>query len=142
MSADFTPWGALAGGVLIGLGVALLWVVNGRTAGVSGMLSGIASPVRGDVLWRALFLLGLLAAGSLATLVEPTLLAPSPRSVGVLALAGLLVGFGTRLSRGCTSGHGVCGVARGSFRSLVATGTFMLTGFVTVALIRAAGGAP
>jgi uncharacterized protein len=142
MSADFTPWAALAGGVLIGLGVALLWVVNGRTAGVSGMLSGIASPVRGDVSWRALFLLGLLAAGALATLVEPALLAPSPRSVGVLALAGLLVGFGTRLSRGCTSGHGVCGLARGSFRSLVATGTFMLTAFVTVALLRAAGVAP
>jgi uncharacterized membrane protein YedE/YeeE len=142
VTADFTPLSALAGGILIGLGTALLLVVNGRTAGVSGMLAGIAGPVRGDVLWRALFLFGLLAAGVLASAFEPSLLAPSPRSTGVLALGGLLVGFGTRLSRGCTSGHGVCGLARGSFRSLAATATFMLAAIATVALLRLTGVIP
>jgi uncharacterized membrane protein YedE/YeeE len=106
------------------------------------MLAGVVSPVRGDVLWRVLFLCGLLLAGALALVVQPAALQPSPRSTALLAVAGLLVGAGTRLSRGCTSGHGVCGLARGSFRSLVATLTFMLVAMVTVLALRLAEGAP
>ena len=141
VSADFTPLSALAGGTLIGLATALLLVVNGRTAGVSGMLAGVLTPLRGDTAWRWFFLAGLLLAGLAAVRVEPALVGASPRSLGVLALAGLLVGSGTRLSRGCTSGHGVCGLARGSLRSLVATCTFLAAGVVTVALLHFAGGA-
>jgi uncharacterized membrane protein YedE/YeeE len=142
VSADFSPLPALAGGVLIGIATALLLLVNGRTAGVSGMLAGLVSPIRGDTLWRALFLGGLLLAGALGVLVAPESIAPSSRGLGALALAGLLVGAGTRLSNGCTSGHGICGVARGSLRSIAATCTFVLTGMITVGVLRAWGGAP
>jgi uncharacterized protein len=142
VSAEFSPLPALAGGVLIGVATALLLLVNGRTAGVSGMLAGLVSPVRGDTLWRALFLGGLLLAGAVAVLVAPESIAPSSRGLGALALAGLLVGAGTRLAKGCTSGHGICGVARGSVRSIAATCTFVLTGMITVAVLRAWGGAP
>jgi uncharacterized membrane protein YedE/YeeE len=125
---------------LIGVATALLLIVNGRAAGVSGVLAGVVTPVRGDVLWRALFLLGLMLAGALALLVDPERIEPSPRSLGVLSLAGLLVGAGTRLSRGCTSGHGVCGIARGSLRSLVATVVFLLLGVLTAVVVRWSGG--
>lgn len=141
MSSDFTPWSGLAGGALIGVATALLLIVNGRTAGVSGILAGVIQPVRGDALWRALFLLGLVAAGLLALALRPGSIEASPRSLGVLAIGGFLVGVGTRWSRGCTSGHGVCGLARGSFRSLAATCVFVLSGMLTVALCRALGGA-
>jgi uncharacterized membrane protein YedE/YeeE len=131
----------LSGGVLIGLSAALLLWLNGRVMGVSGMLGGVLAPVAGDVSWRALALLGMVLAGVIGMLFAPEQIGQSPRSLPVLALAGLCVGVGTRLSSGCTSGHGVCGVSRLSPRSLVATATFVLTGALTVLALRLLGGA-
>ena len=137
--ANFTPLSALAGGVVIGLAASLLWLLGGRTAGVSGILGGVVPPLRAGWEWRALFLGGLLAGGVLLQFLAPSRLeVPPPRSLPVLAIAGLLVGFGTRLAGGCTSGHGVCGLSRLSRRSLVATVVFMLVAMITVTLVRLA----
>jgi len=133
---DFTPWSALAGGMLIGLAAAMLLLLNGRIAGISGILGGLLRPVRGDRAWRAAFVLGLLAAPLVYLLFAPL---PKPQidaGTAALLVAGLLVGVGTRYGSGCTSGHGVCGLARLSPRSLVATVVFMGTGFVTVFALR------
>lgn len=134
---------ALAGGALIGLAAAAMLVLNGRVAGISGIYGGVLrpAPAHGEQLWRLLFIAGLLAGGVALRLVSPAWLPLDLELSGlhgasVIALAGLLVGFGTRLGSGCTSGHGVCGVSRGSPRSLVATGTFMFTAMVTVWLTR------
>ena len=128
----FTPWSALAGGVLIGLAAAMLLLLNGRIAGISGIVSGLLKPVRGDLDWRVAFVLGLLLA-PLGWALFAVLPAPQiDASWGALVLAGLLVGVGTRYGGGCTSGHGVCGLARLSGRSLVATLVFMGSGVVTV----------
>lgn len=132
----FTPWSALAGGVLIGIAAAMFALLNGRIAGISGVIGGLFNPVRRDVAWRVAFLLGLVAA-PLAFVLFSTL--PQPQidaRYGGLIIAGLLVGVGTRYASGCTSGHGVCGLSRLSPRSLVATTTFMAAGFVTVYLLR------
>jgi uncharacterized membrane protein YedE/YeeE len=137
--ANFTPMSALAGGVVIGLAASLLWLLGGRTAGVSGILGGVVPPLRGGWEWRALFLGGLLSGGLLLQLLAPSRLEVPPRSLAMLAVAGVLVGFGTRLAGGCTSGHGVCGLARLSKRSLVATLVFMVVAMVTVALLRLTG---
>jgi uncharacterized membrane protein YedE/YeeE len=132
----FTPWTSLAGGMLIGLAAALLVLFTGRIAGISGILGGLLRPRHGDAAWRALFLLGLVLApffyGAVRTLPALHVDAGS----GWLLAAGLLVGVGTRYGAGCTSGHGVCGVARRSPRSFAATGLFVLAGFVTVYLLR------
>lgn len=138
--SDFTPWSSLAGGALIGLSASLLLLGSGRIAGISGIAGQLLLGVRGDRAWRALFLLGLVASGVAFALFEPGVLGESPRSLAVIALAGLLVGVGTRLGSGCTSGHGVCGVSRLSPRSLIATLSFMLAGIVTVTLVRWWGG--
>jgi uncharacterized protein len=130
----------LSGGLLIGIAAALLLWLNGRVVGVSGMLGGVLAPVRGDVSWRVLALLGLALAGAIGALVAPEQIGRSPRPLPVLALAGLCVGIGTRLSNGCTSGHGVCGVSRLSPRSLIATMTFVATGVLTVLALRVLGG--
>lgn len=134
-------WQQLLGGALIGVSAALLLALNGRVVGVSGMLGGVLAPsaarARGDVAWRLLALGGLVLAGVIAAYVAPEQLGRSPRSLPVLALAGLCVGVGTRLGNGCTSGHGVCGVSRLSPRSLIATATFIATGVLTVAALRA-----
>ena len=133
---SFTPWPALAGGALIGLAAALLLLLNGRVAGISGVLGGLLKPVKGDIAWRAAFVLGLVGA-PLAYLLFARL--PVPRidaSYAALIAAGLLVGVGTRYGSGCTSGHGVCGLARLSPRSLAATACFMASGFATVFVIR------
>ena len=136
----FTPWSALAGGVLIGIGVAMLVLLNGRIAGVSGvvggLMGGLLRPVRGDVAWRAAFVIGLVAAPLVYLLVAPPPELRVDAQYGALALAGLLVGVGTRYGSGCTSGHGVCGISRLSLRSLVATLVFMGVGFVTVYVAR------
>jgi uncharacterized membrane protein YedE/YeeE len=132
-------FGPLLGGALIGSSAALLLLLNGRVVGVSGMLGGVVTPARGDVLWRVLALVGLLLAGVAATVFAPEQISRSPRSLATLALAGLCVGIGTRLSNGCTSGHGVCGVSRLSPRSLVATATFVATGVLTVLALRMFG---
>jgi uncharacterized membrane protein YedE/YeeE len=129
-------WQPLAGGVLIGVAASLLLWLNGRVVGVSGMLGGLLAPVRGDVAWRAFALLGLVIAGAGGMLIAPQQLGHSPRSLGLLALAGLCVGVGTRLANGCTSGHGVCGVSRLSPRSLIATAAFLSTGVLTVLVLR------
>ncbi|WP_323127234.1 YeeE/YedE family protein [Marinobacter sp. JSM 1782161] len=133
---SFTPVSALVGGVMIGLAAVLLMAMNGRIAGISGILGGLLQPRRGEVAWRAAFIAGLLAAPVLWLLVAgpPHILVEA--SNAVLVLAGLLVGFGTRLGSGCTSGHGVCGLSRLSPRSLAATAVFMATGFVTVFVVR------
>lgn len=134
--SHFTPWPALAGGALIGLAAALLLLLNGRIAGISGVLGGLLKPVSGDIAWRAAFVLGLVAAplvyGLFARLPVPQIDA----DYAALVTAGLLVGVGTRYGSGCTSGHGVCGVSRLSPRSLVATASFMVAGFATVFVIR------
>lgn len=132
----FTPWTALAGGVLIGLAAALFVLLNGRIAGISGVLGGLLNPKRGDIAWRAAFLAGLVGAPLLYALVATI---PRPQidaGSGALVVAGLLVGVGTRYGAGCTSGHGVCGISRLSPRSLVATAAFMAAGFVTVLVLR------
>jgi uncharacterized membrane protein YedE/YeeE len=128
---------ALAGGVLIGLAATLLLWLNGRVAGVSGILNGVIFPRRADVDWRAAFLIGLVAAAGAYMASVPG--APFPRegfSRTGLIVAGLLVGFGTRMGNGCTSGHGVCGLGRFSIRSLAAVLTFMVTAIVTTFLVR------
>jgi uncharacterized membrane protein YedE/YeeE len=138
---NFTPLPALAGGALIGLSAAALLLFNGRIAGITGIVGGLLRPTKGDVLWRLLFVAGLGTGGLLMTWLRPGSFDMSlPRSAASLGAAGLLVGFGTRLSNGCTSGHGVCGIGRLSPRSLAATVTFILTGMVTVWAIRTLGG--
>ncbi|HEX2011457.1 MAG TPA: YeeE/YedE family protein [Roseateles sp.] len=130
--ARFTPWAALAGGVLIGLAAALFLLLNGRVAGISGILGGLLRPVRRDIAWRVAFLAGLIGAPLLYGLLAPLPLPRIEAGSGVLIAAGLLVGAGTRYGAGCTSGHGVCGLSRLSPRSLVATLSFMAAGFATV----------
>ena len=131
---------ALAGGVLIGLAATLLLWLNGRIAGVSGVLNGVLFPARGDVPWRLAFLLGLIAAAGLYLAFAPLAIAPRsdfPRAA--LLVAGVLVGFGTRMGNGCTSGHGVCGIGRLSLRSLVAVLVFMATAIATTFVVRHLG---
>jgi uncharacterized membrane protein YedE/YeeE len=136
----FTPWSAAIGGVVIGIAAALLVLVNGRVAGISGIVGGMFAPRAGDFAWRLAFLAGLvlapLAYAAVAALPSITIEAGYP----VLIAAGLLVGIGTRFAGGCTSGHGVCGLSRLSPRSLVATLSFMAAGFVTVFVVRHAIG--
>lgn len=130
-------WSALAGGVLIGLSATVLLWLNGRIAGVSGILGGVLSPRSGDMSWRAAFLVGLVAAAGLYMALVPG--APLPRtdfSRAGLVVAGLLVGFGTRMGNGCTSGHGVCGLGQLSMRSLAAVVTFMATAIATTFVVR------
>lgn len=133
MLATYTP---VVGGVLIGAAALALWFGNGRTAGVSGIVGGLVRPRQGDVSWRIAFVAGLVLSGFVGFALKQDSIAPSPRSLAALAFAGLLVGVGTRLGGGCTSGHGVCGVARGSRRSFAATLTFVATGMLTVTLMR------
>ena len=130
---NFTPVASALGGALIGLASILVLRVQGRVAGISGICGSLLRPTRGDVGWRVAFVLGLLAAGAFALVQAPgaVSLAGAP-DLPWVAVAGLLVGFGTRLGNGCTSGHGVCGVSRLSRRSIVATATFMLAGGTTV----------
>jgi hypothetical protein len=132
----FTPWPALAGGLLIGFAAAAFMLVNGRIAGISGILGGLLRPVHGDVAWRVAFLAGLVAAPLAYALFAPLPAVRVDAGAGTLAAAGLLVGLGTRYGSGCTSGHGVCGLSRLSPRSLVATVSFMAAGFATVFVFR------
>ncbi|MFO1183907.1 MAG: YeeE/YedE family protein [Bauldia sp.] len=134
----FSPLAALVGGALIGVSAALLWRLSGRIAGVSGVFGGIVPTNADDTLWRVLFLAGLPAGAALGFwLFGDRLPLPSfDTPLAVLVPAGLLVGIGTRLGGGCTSGHGVCGLARLSPRSLAAVITFMATGAATVFVVR------
>jgi uncharacterized membrane protein YedE/YeeE len=134
---EFTPLHALLGGLLIGSAAILLLWLNGRIAGVTGMLTGLLVKPSGTQLWRLLFLLGLIGGSALYALFATT---PTPQRQGfplwLLIAAGLLTGYGTAQANGCTSGHGVCGLARFSVRSLVATGTFLLVAIVTTYVVR------
>ena len=135
--ANFTPISAAIGGALIGLSAVLLMLLNGRIAGVTGIFAGLIEPQGSDRAWRATFIVGLIAAPFSAALIGYTAPIPQmPPSLAIIAVAGLLVGFGTRLSNGCTSGHGICGIARLSPRSIVATGIFMIAAMIVVALTR------
>ena len=133
---SFTPWTSLAGGALIGLAAAMFACLNGRIAGISGILAGIIPPRPYDFAWRLVFVLGMLAAPLLAGAFGFLPAAQIDANALSLVIAGLLVGAGTRAAGGCTSGHGVCGIARLSPRSLAATGCFMLAGFLVVYALR------
>lgn len=133
----FSPWSALAGGILIGLSATLLLALNGRIAGISGILNGVVNPQTGDTTWRWLFLIGLVVGGAVYGWASATpAWAQSAFTPVPMLIGGLLVGYGTRMGNGCTSGHGVCGLGRLSPRSLVAVVTFLSTGILTVYLIR------
>jgi uncharacterized membrane protein YedE/YeeE len=134
---EFTPLSALVGGALIGLSASLLMLLTGRIAGISGILGGCLIASAGDRDWRLAFIAGLIAAPLLGALLNAPLELPRmPDNWFLIAVAGFLVGFGARMGGGCTSGHGVCGIARLSGRSLVATAVFMSAGFVAVFLMR------
>ena len=132
----FTPWSSLFGGMLIGLAAALFVLLNGRVAGISGVLGGLLTPVRGDVLWRVAFVGGIVVAPLIYALFQALPLVQIDADYAALITAGLLVGVGTRYGAGCTSGHGVCGLSRLSLRSLAATAMFMGAGFTTVFVLR------
>ena len=132
----FTPWSSLAGGALIGLAAAMFVLLNGRIAGISGVLGGLLHPTRGDVAWRVAFIAGLMLAPWAYLLVTALPATQTDAGWGALVVAGLLVGVGTRYGAGCTSGHGVCGLSRLSPRALVATLLFMAAGFATVFVLR------
>ena len=135
----FTPWTSLLGGVLLGVAAGALFLNSGRILGITGIVEGLLKPKSGDTSWRLAFLLGLFAAPLVAKLLLPAELIHAPRidaNWTMVITAGLLVGFGTRWGAGCTSGHGICGLSRFSLRSLIATLSFMGTGFVTVFVVR------
>lgn len=134
--ANFTPWLSLLGGIIIGLATTLFLISTGRIAGISGILGGLLGAPKNDILWRVLFLLGL----ALSPLCYKFFISypdnPIPQSWAITALAGFLVGLGTQLAGGCTSGHGVCGIARLSMRSIIATITFISFAIVTVFVVK------
>ena len=133
----FTPISASIGGALIGASASLMLVLNGRVAGISGILGGLLRLPRGDTSWRASFLAGLLVGGVLLALISPQVLPTANRTPTALTVvAGLLVGFGTQLGSGCTSGHGICGISRFSTRSIVATVTFVATGGLAAFIVQ------
>lgn len=134
--AHFTPGLSLAGGLLIGAAAATLVSFNGRIAGISGILGGLLGSTQKDAAWRVAFLAGLVGAPALAALRGEPIAPDIQTGWGGVLVAGFLVGIGTRYAGGCTSGHGVCGISRGSVRSLVATATFMASGFLTVFVAR------
>ena len=143
MSIDwnaFTPWSSLFGGMLIGLAAAMFVLLNGRVAGISGVLGGLLMPVRGDVLWRVAFVGGIMMTPLAYSVFQALPPVQIDADYAALIAAGLLVGVGTRYGAGCTSGHGVCGLSRLSLRSLVATATFMGAGFATVFVLRHVSG--
>ena len=132
----FTPLSSTLGGILIGASAALVLIGLGRIAGISGIFGGLLFPRAGDVAWRVAFVFGLFVGGVVMNLWRPELFAVSDPSLLGVGAAGLLVGLGTRMGSGCTSGHGVCGISRGAPRSMAATLTFMATGMLTVFLAR------
>ena len=132
----FTPWSATIGGIVIGVAAALFVLVNGRVAGISGIVGGMLHPRSGDLAWRLAFIAGLVLAPLACAMVGVQPSATIDASYPVLIVAGLLVGIGTRYAGGCTSGHGVCGLSRLSPRSLAATLSFMAAGFVVVFVVR------
>ena len=134
---NFTPIASTVGGALIGLSAAVLLLTNGKIAGISGIAGGLlAPPVKGDAAWRIAFMIGLMVVGTIGATLFPSAITTLSRPTGTLIAAGILVGLGTRVGNGCTSGHGVCGMGRGSRRSIVATLVFMTTAGLTVFVTR------
>ena len=136
ITSDLIPWHALTGGFVIGIAVTLLLFFDGRIAGISGSVGGLYRVKKGDISWRVAFILGLVVSALIWKLFFDMPPIQIETSHVMLALAGLLVGYGTRLGSGCTSGHGVCGISRRSPLSIAATVVFMLTGFAAVYLLR------
>lgn len=134
--ANFTPWAALIGGLLLGGASVAFMLVNGRILGISGILGGLFRPKANDVAWRVYFLAGLISSSWVYMLVRPLPTVQVDAGWMTVAVAGILVGVGTRYGSGCTSGHGVCGLSRLSPRSLVATLAFMAAGFITVLIFK------
>ncbi|EJG1817965.1 YeeE/YedE family protein [Vibrio parahaemolyticus] len=127
------PWESLFGGILLGISATILLLVNGKIAGISGIMNGIMSPKKGDYSWRLLFAVGMIAGGLISVLMLGVAVPSTANlSLGMVIAAGLLVGIGTRLGNGCTSGHGICGMGRLSKRSIVATCVFMAVASLTV----------
>ncbi len=128
---------AVIGGVLIGIAVSLMLLFNGRVTGISGILGGIVKPQRNDLFWRIAFILGLIFGGIIIQLVKPSAFFQTSSVLRIdYVIAGLLVGFGTLLGNGCTSGHGVCGISRLSVRSIIATITFITFGVISVLIFK------
>jgi uncharacterized membrane protein YedE/YeeE len=147
MTSSFTPVSSTIGGVLLGIAASMLLLANGEVCGISSILGGAAFARRTDRFWRIVFLAGLLSGGAIVAWADRSALAlASEQSIWLAAVSGAVVGVGTRMGEGCTSGHGLCGIARFSVRSIVATVVFMATGAATVFLMRhvlgAAAGAP
>jgi uncharacterized protein len=137
---NFTPWMSLAGGALLGLSGALLMLFSGKIAGISGIVAGVIKPQKNESHWRIMFLIGMLLSFLIVAPLGFELPDVSGESILMVSLAGLLVGFGTRLGNGCTSGHGIIGMGRFSKRSIYATLTFMFVGIVTVFVRSLLGG--
>ncbi len=135
-TTHFTPFSALIGGLIIGASAVLFMLVNGRIAGISGILGGLLKPMKHDVLWRVAFVAGLFMAPLIYRLFAPLPDIQVDADYPLLVLAGLLVGIGTRYGSGCTSGHGICGISRLSLRSIAATASFMASGIITVFIMR------
>jgi uncharacterized protein len=133
---NFTPWPALLGGVLIGLAATLVLWFRGERAGVSGIFADVLVPATQRSPFRMAFLVGLVAVGAIAHATSPASVTTSPVPLPLVAIGGLLVGLGTRVGNGCTSGHGICGVSQGSVRSFAATATFMAVGMAVVFALR------
>ncbi len=136
MTTEFTPWLSLIGGVLIGLSAVILMATNGRIAGMTGIISGVLPPIESDWLWRAIFLVGCIIPALVLKALGHAPDVAFPVGNTAIAIGGLIVGVGVSYGSGCTSGHGICGLARFSKRSAVATAVFMLATFVTVYVIR------
>lgn len=127
------PWESLFGGLLLGISATILLLVNGKIVGISGIMNGIMSPKKGDYSWRLLFAVGMIAGGLISVLMLGVAVPSTANlSLGMVIAAGLLVGIGTRLGNGCTSGHGICGMGRLSKRSIVATCVFMAVAGLTI----------
>lgn len=141
MQVDWISWNsALIGGIFIGIAVTLMLLLNGRVTGISGIINGVLTPQKGDTYWRVFFIAGLILGGFFIKLFKENVFSGSlPTENWTTVVAGLLVGFGTILGSGCTSGHGVCGISRLSPRSLVATGAFIFAGIVSVLIFRKLG---
>ncbi len=140
--SSFTPVESLIGGVLLGVAGLMLLLFNGRIAGISGIFGGLLNFKKGETLWRATFVVGLLAGGLVLSLIYPQAIRfEITYSAPAIMLAGLLVGIGSRMGSGCTSGHGICGIGRVSRRSLVAVPVFMISGMIAaIAVDRLLGG--
>ncbi len=133
---NFTPWSSLGGGILLGIAASIFILANGRVLGISGIVSGLLRPREGDTGWRISFLLGIFTAPVIYLLATGSVNINIDAGWLTIAIAGLLVGIGSRLGSGCTSGHGICGLSRLSIRSLVALLAFMGSGIATVYLVR------